>query len=54
MSGVNFIKSESLKYDGSIDVTKFVFISEETNKKTTTFNPSTKRHFAIHRRRKLG
>ncbi|WP_072244980.1 restriction endonuclease subunit S [Roseibaca calidilacus] len=33
MSGVNFIKSESLKYDGSIDVTKFVFISEETNKK---------------------
>ncbi|GHC36603.1 type I restriction system specificity protein [Gemmobacter nanjingensis] len=31
--GVNYIKSESLSYDGSIDVTKFAFISEETNQR---------------------
>lgn len=30
-SGVNYIKSESLSYDGSIDATKFAFISEATN-----------------------
>lgn len=32
-SGVNYIKSESLSYDGSIDATKFAFISEETNQR---------------------
>jgi type I restriction enzyme S subunit len=32
-SGVNYIKSESLTYSGSIDATKFAFISEETNQR---------------------
>lgn len=32
-SGVSYIKSESLSYDGSIDATKFAFISEETNRR---------------------
>ncbi|MCV2865015.1 restriction endonuclease subunit S [Albidovulum sediminicola] len=32
-SGINYIKSESLSYDGSIDATKFAFISEETNQR---------------------
>ena len=31
--GINYIKSESLSYDGTIDVSKFSFISEETNKR---------------------
>ena len=31
--GINYIKSESLSYDGSIDATKFAFISEETNQR---------------------
>lgn len=31
--GVNYIKSESLSYDGSIDISKFSFISEETNQR---------------------
>ncbi|MBS1651855.1 MAG: restriction endonuclease subunit S [Bacteroidetes bacterium] len=32
-SGINFIKSESLNYEGIIDDSKFVFIDEESNKK---------------------
>ncbi len=32
-SGINYIKSESLSYDGSIDTNKFAFISDETNQR---------------------
>lgn len=32
-SGIYFIKSESLNYEGSIEEDKFVYIDEETNKK---------------------
>ncbi len=31
--GINYIKSESLSYDGSVDASKFAFISEETNRR---------------------
>ena len=31
--GINYIKSESLNYEGAIEEDKFVFIDEETNKK---------------------
>ncbi len=31
--GVNYIKSESLSYNGLIDATKFAFITEETNQR---------------------
>lgn len=33
MRGVNFIKSESLSYNGTLDVSKFAFIGWETHKK---------------------
>jgi len=32
-SGINFIKSEAVSYEGRIDKSTFVFISEETNEK---------------------
>ena len=32
-SGINFVKSESISYDGKIDKTKFAFISDETHEK---------------------
>ena len=32
-SGINFIKAESLTFEGTIDKSKFVFISEEANEK---------------------
>lgn len=31
--GINYIKSESVSYDGSIDITKFAFITEEVHEK---------------------
>jgi type I restriction enzyme S subunit len=31
-SGINFIKSESLSFDGAVDTSKFAFIDETTNK----------------------
>ena len=32
-AGINYIKSESLSYDGSVDHSKFAFISAQTNEK---------------------